>query len=456
MKMLLASLAIFAIAGIARPSFAATMQPEDPTVRAILHQGAHPLGKNVVLVAGIIDGTRTRIFTEGSLDSAGNMPADGDTLFEIGSVTKVFTSLLFADMVQHHELQLDDPIARFLPASVKTPTRNGKEITLLDLSTHTSGLPRLPDNFAPKDPRNPYADYTVNQMYAFLSACKLPRDIGAQYEYSNFGAGLLGHLLTLNSHTPYETLVQSRICKPLGMTDTHVTLTAARKSRLAAGHDESGAPVANWDFLALAGCGALHSTANDLLKFVSASMAVTHSPLDDAIQLQQIPHRDTTIPATRIALAWHITRIPAGEICWHNGGTAGYHSFIGFDKHRQRGVVLLTNCAADIDDTAIALLQRAAPSRKHVAISVDPAAYDACVGKYQFPSGADLTVRRDKNRLLVQLTGQPFFEVFPESQSDFFYIVVDAQLTFVKNPAGDVTSLVLHQNNVDQEATREK
>jgi CubicO group peptidase (beta-lactamase class C family) len=456
MKTFVASLALIAFTGIVRPVFAAATQVEDPAVRAILHQGVYALGKNIVLVAGIIDGKQTRIFSEGSLDSAGRKPADGDTLFEIGSVTKVFTSLLLADMVQRHELQLNDPISKFLPASVKPPTRNGQGITLLDLAAHTSGLPRLPDNFAPKDPSNPYADYTVNQMYAFLSTYKLPRDIGTQYEYSNYGAGLLAHLLSLNSHTSYETLVESRICKPLGMADTHITLTPVLKSRLAPGHDESGAPAANWDFLTLGGCGALHSTANDLLKFVSANMGITHSSLDDAMQLQQIPHRDTTIPATRIALAWHITKMPAGEVCWHNGGTAGYHAFIGFDRDRQRGVVLLSNCAADIDGTAIALLERAAPARQHVAISVDPVTYDAFAGKYQLAPGIEFTVRRDNSRLLVQLTGQPFIEVFPESPTDFFYKAVDAQLTFVKNPAGEVTHLFLHQNAVDQKAVKEK
>lgn len=139
---------------------------------------------------------------------------------------------------------------------MKVPTRNGRQITLLDLATHTSGLPRLPDNFSPKNADNPYADYTVEQMYAFLSGYTLPRDIGATYEYSNLGSGLMGHLLARNDGTNYEALVLERICRPLGMTNTQVVLTPGLKARLATGHNAAGERVSNWDLPTLAGAGA--------------------------------------------------------------------------------------------------------------------------------------------------------------------------------------------------------
>ena len=200
---------------------------------------------------------------------------NGDTIFEIGSATKVFTSLLLADMVQRGEVALNDPVAKFLPAGVSVPERNGRQITLVDLATHTSGLPRLPANLNPKDPNNPYADYTPEQLYQFLSSYQLPRDIGAQYEYSNLGGGLLGFALARRAGMSYEALVKSRICDPLGMKDTGITLTPEMKARFAVGHDQGLARVENWDLPTLAGAGALRSTANDLLAFVSANIGLT-------------------------------------------------------------------------------------------------------------------------------------------------------------------------------------
>ena len=164
-------------------------------------------------------------------------PLNGDTLYEIGSITKVFTSLILADAVERGEVALTDPVAKFLPEKVKVPERGGRSITLQDLATHTSGLPRMPTNFSPKDPGNPFADYSVENMYAFLGGYQLTRDIGSQYEYSNLGAGLLGHALTLRTRsTDYESLVHARVLAPLDMTSTAVTLSPSMKSRLAAGH----------------------------------------------------------------------------------------------------------------------------------------------------------------------------------------------------------------------------
>src|SRR5205823_14852796 len=143
----------------------------------------------------------------------------------IGSISKVFTSLLLSDMVQRGEVALTDPIAKYLPAGVKVPERGGRSITLVDLSTHTSGLPRLPSNLNPKDQSNPYADYSVEQLYQFLSSYTLPRDIGAMYEYSNLGGGLLGHVLARRAGTDYETLMVSRIAGPLNMSSTRIVLS---------------------------------------------------------------------------------------------------------------------------------------------------------------------------------------------------------------------------------------
>ncbi len=148
---------------------AAEALPSDSEIEAILRDRIDIGKQSVGIVIGIVDEKGPRIIRYGKLSRDSDRTVDGDTVFEIGSATKVFTGLLMADAVERGEMKLDDPISKYLPSSVKIPTRNGRQITLLDLATHTSGLPRLPDNLAPKDWNNPYADYTVEQMYAFLS-----------------------------------------------------------------------------------------------------------------------------------------------------------------------------------------------------------------------------------------------------------------------------------------------
>src|SRR5580693_3912321 len=207
---------------IARAAF--PQAPPDAEIRKILADRVGAENAGIAIVVGVIEPKGRRIVAYGSPAKDDKRPVNGDTIFEIGSMTKVFTSLVLMDMVQKGEVALTDPVAKYLPSTVKVPERNNRKITLQDLSTQSSGLPRMPSNFTPKDPSNPFADYSVEQLYQFLSSYQLTRDIGAQYEYSNLGVGLLGHVLTLRAGVDYETMVRSRICEPLGMNSTRVTL----------------------------------------------------------------------------------------------------------------------------------------------------------------------------------------------------------------------------------------
>src|ERR1035438_3586515 len=182
----------------------------DSEIRKILVERIDNFHQGVGIVVGVIEPQGRRVVSYGSLDQGDPRPLNGDTIFEIGSVTKVFTSLVLADMVQRGEVSLADPAAKYLPVDVKVPVRGGPAITLVDLSTHTSGLPRLPNNMHPKDPANPYADYSVEQLYQFLSSYQLTRDPGSQIEYSNLGGGLLGHVLALRAGMSYEQLARPR------------------------------------------------------------------------------------------------------------------------------------------------------------------------------------------------------------------------------------------------------
>src|SRR5712671_2870643 len=187
------------------------------------------------VVVGIVDEHGASVISYGKLDNGTDQDVNGDTLFEIGSDTKTFTALLLQDMIERGDMKLDDPVGKYLPERVKMPTRNRKEITLRELATHTSGLPSMPDNFDPKRADNPYADYTVEKLYAFLSDYKLTRDPGAESEYSNLGMGLLGQAIALKAGTNFESLVVDRICRPLKMDSTRITLTPELNSRFAVG-----------------------------------------------------------------------------------------------------------------------------------------------------------------------------------------------------------------------------
>src|SRR6266566_3001093 len=216
-------------------------------------------------------------------------------------IRKVFTASALADMVARGEVKLDDPVANYLPRAVRMPVRV-RPITLLDLATQSSGLPRLPDNFAPRDSSNPYADYSVQQLYEFLSRYQLPRDPGASYEYSNLGVGLLGHALALRAGMSYEQLVTRRILTHLGMRETAITLTPAMRARLAPGHDVGGNVVPNWDLPTLAGAGALRSTARDMLTFLAANLDTSATPMARGLRQTHEPRQATDNPNLKVGL----------------------------------------------------------------------------------------------------------------------------------------------------------
>lgn len=311
------------------------------------------------IVVGIIDAQGSRVLAYGKL-SEGGAPVDADSVYEIGSITKVFTATLLSDMARRGEVGLDDPAARYLP--VKLPAVGERRITLADLSSQLSGIPGIPSNLAPKDDNNPFADYTVPQLYEFVSGFTPTRASGEKYEYSNAGVGLLGHILTLRAKTDYETLVRQRITGPLRMNNTAIVLTPAMRQHLAIGYGMPGMPAANWDMPVLAGMGALRSSTADMLKFVGANMGLSQSPLYGAMQAtHQARHAIEGKPGQSVALGWHVLEQNGSRIVWHNGGTAGYRTYIGFDEVTRRGVVLMSNSHMGSDDIARRALNSAFP-----------------------------------------------------------------------------------------------
>lgn len=431
--------------------------PADSVVRAMVAARVDA-GSAVGIVVGLIENGEMRIVTAGRSDGPDGRPLDGETVFEIGSTTKVFTGTLLAEMVGRHEVRLDQPLAGLLPKTVRVPARGDTVITLLDLATHYSGLPRLPANLAPRNMENPYADYTVAMLDAFLGSHTLARAPGDRYEYSNLGMGLLGHALARRAHKSYEALLTERVLAPLGMGDTRIALTPGMTSRVAPGHDNSGAKVSNWDMPALAGAGALRSTANDMLRFLAANLDSNDTALSAAMRLSHRPLRSAGGPAARIGLAWHRLSVADAELVMHNGATGGYRSFIGFDPEMRVGVVVLSNSPYEVDDLGLHLLNSKLPLKRVVRrteVQVDPARLDELAGRYRLAPTFTLTISREGDALFIQATGQSRLRAYAESDSTFFLKDVDAQLSFTRDEAGRASRIVLHQGGRSTPGDRE-
>jgi D-alanyl-D-alanine-carboxypeptidase/D-alanyl-D-alanine-endopeptidase len=298
--------------------------------------------ENVGLVVGIYQRGQESVQGFG-LSNQANMPPDGTSIYEIGSISKLFTGITLAALEQDGQVGLNDPIADYLPPEV-SPSPEVANITLQQLATHTSGLLRLPDTLLidSVDETNPYRNYTASDLYQDLEQVRLTYPPGTAFEYSNFGMGLLGHLLELRTNTPYEELVQKTIGTPLEMIDTTIDLSPEQQQRLIRGYSPDGEIASNWEFDVLAPAGAFRSTANDMLRFIQASLTETDTPISQAIvRSQELKFGDRN---GEVGLAWQILELPERlTFHWHNGGTGGYASFVGVDRVHQTGVILLSN-----------------------------------------------------------------------------------------------------------------
>lgn len=446
------AIGIFSMSILTPGALAVDLQPKiDPLAQPLLDDGLV-----VGFVVGIVQNGRSQVIVYGETVRGSGVAPDADTVYEIGSVTKAFTGVLLADMLQQGLMKLDDPAQKYLPQSVKMPIAQGQAITLEHLATHTSGLPRLPENLSPADPTNPYADYSTQMLFDFLNGHRIRRPPGED-EYSNLGMGLLGHLVARQSRKSYEQVLIGRICEPLGMADTCITLSANQRERLAPPYDASLQPDHNWDLDALAGAGAIRSTCRDMMTFIEANLADDDRPITQALQLS---HRKqhTMSDGQAIGLGWHIAR--DGITRWHNGMTGGYHVWLAVVPSRNVGVVVLANTASmqittfGEQITRIALGGEVQPTKRRQTIEVNAHLLESYAGVYDLTPQFRLAVTVEDGKLMVQATGQSKFQVFPESKTRFYYKVVDAQLTFVVSPDGTVTHLVLHQNGADQQAVR--
>ncbi len=411
----------------------------------------------VGLSIGVIKSDETKTVHLGKTGEDGKRPTD-NTVYEIGSISKVFTSLLLADAVTTGQLRLEQDVMELLPDGVKMPKWKDQSITLLDLSTHVSGLPRLADNMPFQDPKNPYADYSSSLAHQFLTRHELRRAPGEEYEYSNFAVSLLGHMVCEAAQKQsYETLLEQRITGPLKMNSTAVQLTPSMKKRFATPHSSPGTPTSGWDFADMPGAGGIRSTTRDMLLFAKANMRPPDGQLGEAIQLAW-KEQDTS--DTKMGLGWHLAG--DGSTRWHNGGTGGFHSMLMVNRDTKAAVVLLTNTSSgEIDRLGGDVMKMLAggevePRVFAKELKIDEDTMQRYVGRYELTPDFVFTVSVDQGKLMVGVTNQPTHRVYPKSKTKWFYKVVPAEITFQVNRAGECTALELFQNGRRQTAKRVK
>jgi serine-type D-Ala-D-Ala carboxypeptidase/endopeptidase len=436
---------------------AAQPLPSDAEIRAILRARVDS-GVARGIVVGVLQDGRRRFFAYGDA-GPGRAPLDEHTLFEIGSISKTFSGVLLADAVVRGEVKIDDPVATLLPSGTVVPSRDGHDITLEQLATHTSGLPRLPDNMTPATPQDPYADYDARRLYGFLAVYKLQRAPGALVEYSNLGGGLLGHALTLRTKAPdWGTLVAQRLAGPLGLRETYVAVPADARTRLSVGYDAALDSVPAWHFDVLAGAGALHSTAADMLTWLAAQLDTMNGPLARAIAVARAPRTPGNASA-KIALGWLVGGSAAHPIWWHNGGTGGFRSFAAFDPARNAAIVVLSNSSQTVDDIgahlfnpAVPVVMPTRPPRNTVALS--SAALDRVVGAYPLTPALVLAITREGDSLYVQATGQPKLRLVALADNHFIALAANAELVFDLSEPGAAKHVTLRQNGAMVTAPR--
>ncbi|MBG85315.1 MAG: hypothetical protein CMO80_00230 [Verrucomicrobiales bacterium] len=299
---------------------------------------------HAALAIGVIQ--RGETFTKffGSNVITNSPEPDLDTLFEIGPITKVFTAITAASLVEDGKLKWNDTVRDILPKEIPVSKSAGK-ITVKQLATHMAGLPRLPGNFS-MDPAkfdNPYDEYGEAELKDFLAAYQAATPPGEKVEYSNLGFALLGFLIEQRAKVPYEKLVAERVFQPLGLTNSHFTISSALTNTMAQGHTSLGAPTQKWEWQAFKPTGAIKSSPREMLAFIRANMNPATTSISNVLEECQTLQGQSWVG--HMGLGWQLLTTLQGDLdfVWHNGGTGGFISFIGFDRKNEMGVVMLSS-----------------------------------------------------------------------------------------------------------------
>lgn len=312
---------------------------------------------SAAITVGIVDENGSHVLGFGQLRQKDpDSRPDGKTVYQVGSITKIFTTTMLAEEVISGRLKLDEPAQKYLPKDLILPKKGNREITLEDLATHHSGLPPLPQlSFAAllggSLSKNLYAGVDREVLRQYLPLTWLSSPVGEKFNYSNLGIGLIGHaLVETSSSESYDSMVRQRITSPLKMNDTGVKLIDEQYSRLVQGYDALEMKTQPWDFPTLEGCGALHSTVNDMLLFAAANLGLRKTVLTPAMELAQTPRPNREFPGGEMGLGWLVQEQKRSGTThvWHDGMTGGYCSILILIPERKLGVVVLSNVASPV------------------------------------------------------------------------------------------------------------
>jgi CubicO group peptidase (beta-lactamase class C family) len=442
-------------------SIAHAQPPDDATIHRILEERVDTRKQSLGIVVGIVTPQGRRVIRHGRFAIGDSREVGPQTVFEIGSVTKVFTAVLLAEMARRGELSVTDPIVRYLPPDVATRARGLKAMTFADLATHTAGFPFWPSGIPPTaEGTAQMASYSVEQLYQFVSTFEAPPDLGTRWMYSNTDVGLLGVLLARRAGSTYDALIETRITRPLGMTSTVVTVPPTMQPRLAIGHNAELKPAGAWNVPALAGGGSLHSTVDDLLTLLAAAgdpMTVVGAAMPGMLAVRR------QAPGFQQALGWMVLGTGPGEgLLVHDGNTLGFASSVVYDPVSRTGVVALSNSSTSVSDIArhvarptMPLSAPLPPAPRKTEIAIEPALLDLYAGAYEPGPGAVFTVTREADMLMIQIPGIPKLRLRPESARAFFVAEnTRVTVTFNVDASGRVTSLLLKAPTGDVPAVR--
>ncbi len=402
------------------------------------------------MVIGIWDGNSASYFGYGKIDLKGEAVPDEKTIFEIGSITKVFTSLLLAKRIIDNKVTLNDPVEKLLPKYFKIPQKQEKQITLLHLATHFSGLPKVPSNMRPKHVTNPYKNYTAYNLREFLTSYQLPREPGEKWEYSNLGVGLLGFSLGAQSGTTYRRLIFKEITGPMELKDTRFQLNEEQSTRFAKGFTADLEKADHWDFDVLAPAGGLRSTASDMLRFAT-TLLKDNGQFSTVMQMTTKSYGKTEIPDNDMGLGWLIAKKQGHEVFWHNGGTGGFSSFLAINKEKNIAVIVLSNTATThsgvVDDIGGSILKCLLglpyeTPKWPIEADIKDDNIDKYTGDYELISSKDVqgkpedadkivfNVKRKGNRLVIHTDKKVKISLYPQSENVFFAKIVPMTVTF--------------------------
>lgn len=430
-------------------------QPLDVRIQSI----AQPLvddGWAKGMMVGVLQDGKEHYFSFGSIGNNKATPPDKNTVFEIGSITKVFTAITLAAMVAKQELQPNTPVTKLLPDGINIPEPGNKPITLESLASHTSGLPVIPANFWMAGDNiydcsasgKRWGSYSESQLREYFDSPQPALDETRKYIYSNLGAGLLGYALERKSGVSIEELINDRVCEPLGMTSTSTAIAPTTR-----GHGPDGNPTDLWpkQQSILGGAFALRSTCQDMLTFAKACLAPSKSKLKDALALS-LQARSQINEVESTALGWKRNKY---DVIYTTGATGGFRSALYLHTPTQTAVIVLANSrVGGVVGGRATYFDSFAGSLLNIAVGAPPIEIDFpsplrnfegnlqdFVGQYLPEDGGEdpsFPIRLSKNRLLTEGPGEIEMQLWPKKSDTFFLRAYNSEITFLRDTSGAV------------------